>query len=72
MTVEQACELVETIQDVIDGLDPDVVERGQDFFDSVLEKAESIETTILSRGIVSEAQESALENMLEGVRKWER
>lgn len=70
--VSEALTLVQKIEDTIDGLPDRVQDRGADFFESVREKAGSIAETIEERGEVTEAQQAALENMLEGVRKWVR
>lgn len=48
----------------------DVPERGEDFAAGVVETATSIGETIEQRAHVTEAQVTALENMLAGLQKW--
>lgn len=57
------------INDIRD-LAPDVCTAGADFADSVLEKAESIAEAVERLGYATDRQLTALENMLEGLRKW--
>ena len=69
--VTEALSLVKAIQDTYDDEVSDrAKERGEEFFDSVLEKSASIGETIERTKRVSEAQINALESMLKGVKKW--
>ncbi len=72
MTLDETIGLIEELNETIDGLDPEIYDAGEDFFESVREKANAIQETIDRRGKVSEAQSAAIVNMLEGVRKWDR
>lgn len=64
--VAVADEIAQTVDDL-----PDRAKlKAADYFESVAERAEAIADTIRSRGRVTDAQAAALDNMLEGVRKW--
>lgn len=65
---EEALELVEQIEAEAD----DVPERGEDFAASVVEKSKDIGTTIEVNEHVSDAQRTALDNMLAGLQRWTR
>lgn len=71
MDITEAMEVVDEINDLIEEYDGDS-EDARDFFDSVSEKADGILQTIENRGRVTDNQAAALENMLDGVRKWIR
>lgn len=60
-------EMERTIEDDISG---EAYRRGEDFFESVMEKAKSIGATITRTGRCSDAQRGALDNMHEGIKKW--
>ncbi len=69
--VVEALELVERIESTYeDDVDERSKEKGEEFFNSVMEKARSIGETIEKTQRVSSAQTTALENILTGVRKW--
>lgn len=71
--VAEALELAATIVDLVEEELPDgAYERGQEFFDSVLEKSRAIAETVEARGLVTAAQAAALRNMEAGVRRWLR
>lgn len=66
----RALELIETIQQTIEGLPERVQGKGADFFESVMDKAKDIGETIERTDRVTVGQTKALENMLSGVRRW--
>jgi hypothetical protein len=65
---EGALELAEEIQDEAEELP----ERAEDFASSVTETATDMATWIEENEHVTEAQETALENMRAGITKWQR
>lgn len=65
---DEAMELCDEILDLIDEL-PD---RAQDFAESVGEKVRSIRETVEQRGMATDGQLTALENMKAGVERWFR
>lgn len=67
-SAEQAFELCDEIESLAD----DVPSRGQDFADSVLEKAADIRASVEQLGRASDGQISALENMRDGLSRWIR
>ena len=64
--VEEALALAEEIEDLAGQLP----EEGSDFGDSVSEKAADIAANIEAHGRVTDAQYTALENMLDGLQRW--
>ncbi len=66
LRVEEALELVDSI---VDGCGQ-IPERGQEYAESVSERATDIGRTIEERQFVTDKQMSALENMLAGVNRW--
>lgn len=66
MDYEEALGICEQILDLTD----DIPEAGQSFADSVREKTEGIQYWIEENEHCTEAQGSALENMLAGVERW--
>ena len=64
--VKEALALVEEIESLVEEL-PDA---GEEFGESVLEKASDIAATIEANDRVTDGQMTALENMLDGVQRW--
>lgn len=65
-SADDALEMVDEIRNLADS----ICENGQEFADSVLEKAESIAETVERSDYATDGQLQALENMLEGLRAW--
>lgn len=66
LRVQEATDLVSSI---LEGCD-EIPERGEEFAESVREKAADIGNTIEERQFVTDSQLRALENMLAGVNRW--
>ena len=69
-----ADEAVELAQEIVQMIEEDITEEqyaaGDEFFDSVMEKAKDIGQSIQERKRASPNQVRALENMKKGVQKW--
>ena len=65
-TQEEAFVLVGEIEELADS----IVFEGEEFAASVLEKSKSIGTSVEQAGWATDRQLEALENMLEGLRRW--
>lgn len=63
---DDAMYLVQEIRDLV----PDVCEAGEDFAASVEEKADAIAESVARHRAATEGQLTALENMLDGLRRW--
>jgi hypothetical protein len=73
MNVIAAQELGQATLDLIEALEQEpYAQDGCDFFASVAERLEAILETIATRGVVSENQARALQNMHDGVARWQR
>lgn len=70
--VQEALDIVDQISTTIDDVNEDTRDKNSGFFDDVEKKSADIGKTIETTGRVSEAQMTALENMLSGVQKWVR
>jgi hypothetical protein len=68
--VREALGVVEDIKYTVEKVDEHVREEREDFFGSVVKKAKAIGATIEKTNRVTAGQREALDNMLEGVRKW--
>jgi hypothetical protein len=69
--VKDALKLVDEISETISEDVPEwKVLKNQSYFDGVEDRAKAIGETITHTGRVSDAQVTALENMLAGVKKW--
>lgn len=62
---------VDLISEAIDWCE-EVPEPGYDFAHSVQDKLESIQEQVVDKGSITPAQESAIINMREGLKKWLR
>jgi hypothetical protein len=71
-TAKQVIYEAERISEVIEGLHDWQREKGEEFFDSVITKAESIIASIRRMGDATPGQAQAIANMLDGVEKWQR
>ena len=69
MELEEALDMCDTIISEAEDIE---AEAGFEYRDSVIEKAEDIRATIEEYQNVTTGQCDALENMLQGVRKWIR
>ncbi len=69
--IERAMTLVRDIAEMIDNDVPDLkYAKNTEYFENVTEKSKAIGETISRSQRVTDGQLTALENMLEGVRKW--
>lgn len=68
----QAIEVADQIVEAIEELDDATRERGGDFFASVEERTRGIRDSITLRKTCTAKQLAALENMLDGVRRWQK
>ncbi len=67
-------EAIDISLEIVRVIEEDVQERAKiknaDYFESCMDKAKAIGETITRTNSVSEGQRKALENTLEGIRKW--
>ncbi len=69
--VDAALDIVEELHRVIEEeVDERAQERGKEYFESIMQRSAAIGTTIYNSNRVSPGQKQALENMLNGARKW--
>ena len=68
--VREALDTVHGITDAIERVEEHTRDKHTNYFDSVDRRARGIAETIERTNRVTDAQRTALDNMLEGVRKW--
>ena len=60
----------EEIEEIVDSLPEEVVDRGLEFFEGVISRSKDIAAWAEEQGRVTPKQVAAVRAMLDGVRKW--